>query len=371
MNVLSGAIETNRRQQGAAPSRWPIQITLPADSGANYREMQNSVNVRIASRDGRNPLPPREIRLAVQAAARARTARKPPTAKCRPPVARRSMPPFGSDGFAFTAPARRGVSEGLAGWRDGRPRLSRRHLRTWLFDAGAVAAPAYRPPYLFKAEREMNAVRPVNEPLGRPIRLGVLVSGGGTTLVNVLERIADGRRDAEVPLVIASRPDCRGVERAKAAGLKTRVIARREFADTEAFSDAVFEQLREARVDLVTLAGFLSLLRIPDDFRHRVFNIHPALIPSFCGKGLYGHHVHEAVLARGVKVSGCTVHFADNVYDHGPIVVQECVPVHEGDTPETLAARVFQAECDAYPRAVELFAAGRLVIDGSRVQILD
>jgi formyltetrahydrofolate-dependent phosphoribosylglycinamide formyltransferase len=195
----------------------------------------------------------------------------------------------------------------------------------------------------------MNIVRPVNEPLQRPIRLGVLISGGGTTLLNFIDQIDQGRLKAEVAVVVASRPDCAGIARAERAGLQTHVVARQNFKETEAFSRAVFDRLRAADVDLVTLAGFLSLLRIPKDFEHRVLNIHPALIPSFCGKGLYGHHVHEAVLSRGAKVSGCTVHFADNVYDHGPIVVQRCVPVHEGDTPESLAARVFEAECEAYP----------------------
>ena len=109
--------------------------------------------------------------------------------------------------------------------------------------------------------------------------------------------------------------------------------------------------LREVEADLVVLAGYLCLLRVPPDFENRVMNIHPALIPSFCGKGLYGMKVHEAVLARGSKLSGCTVHFADNLYDHGPIIVQKTVPVLEDDTPQTLAARVYQAECQAFPEA--------------------
>ena len=108
---------------------------------------------------------------------------------------------------------------------------------------------------------------------------------------------------------------------------------------------------------------------IPPEFAGRVMNIHPALIPAFCGKGYYGHHVHEAVLAAGVKLTGCTVHFADNEYDHGPIIVQKAVPVLDDDTPETLAARVFEMECEAYPEAIELFAAGRLVVEGRRVRI--
>jgi folate-dependent phosphoribosylglycinamide formyltransferase PurN len=112
------------------------------------------------------------------------------------------------------------------------------------------------------------------------------------------------------------------------------------------------------------------LILVPDDFAGRVMNIHPALIPAFCGKGFYGQYVHEAVLAAGVKVTGCTVHFADNVYDHGPIILQRAVPVYENDTPQTLSSRVFAEECDAYPEAIRLFAEGRLKIEGKRVHVL-
>jgi len=203
----------------------------------------------------------------------------------------------------------------------------------------------------------------------RPIRLGVLISGGGTTLTNFLEQIRGGNLRAEVPLVIANRP-CAGVDKARAAGLRCEVVASKGRKSTAEFSHDVFQLLRDADVDLVTLAGFLARIEIPIDFRERVLNIHPALIPSFCGKGMYGHHVHESVLARGCKVSGCTVHFCDNIYDHGPIVLQRCVPVEDGDTPDKLAARVFRAECEAYPEAIRLYAAGRLRIEGSRVTTL-
>lgn len=202
--------------------------------------------------------------------------------------------------------------------------------------------------------------RRVSEPLLRPIRLGVLISGGGTTLVNFVDQIAAGRLDAEIPLVVASSPDCRGVARARDAGLKCEVVPRKQFASTKDFSEAVFNLCREHHVDLVTFAGFLSLLQIPHDFTDRMLNIHPALIPSFCGKGFYGLKVHAAAIERGVKVSGCTVHFADNEYDHGPIVLQRTVPVEPDDTPETLAKRVFAAECEAYPEAITHFAMGRL-----------
>ncbi len=204
--------------------------------------------------------------------------------------------------------------------------------------------------------------------LDRPIRLGVLISGGGTTLVNFLKKIKAGELNAEVAVVIASREGIAGIDRAREAGVACEVIARKTFDSAESFSSAIFERCRAANVDLVTLAGFLSLIRIPADFERRVLNIHPALIPAFCGKGFHGHHVHEAVLARGVKLSGCTVHFADNEYDHGPIIVQRAVPVLEGDTPDTLAARVFEAECQAYPEAIRLFAEGRLGIRDGKLR---
>src|SRR5207245_10586693 len=132
----------------------------------------------------------------------------------------------------------------------------------------------------------------------------------------------------------------------------------------------VLRGCRDAHADLVCLGGFLQLVRVPEDFLGRVMNIHPALIPAFCGKGFYGHRVHEAVLAYGAKVSGCTVHFADNVYDHGPIVLQRTVAVLEDDTADSLAARVFEQECEAYPAAVQLFSEGRLKIEGRRVRVV-
>jgi phosphoribosylglycinamide formyltransferase-1 len=216
---------------------------------------------------------------------------------------------------------------------------------------------------------EEQEVRPVTEAFQRPIRLGVLISGGGSTLVNLLKCRDDGALKAEFPLVIASRPDCRGLQVAAKAGIRAETVSPKSFKATEEFSARIFSLLREAEVDLVILAGFLCLVRVPPEFANRVMNIHPSLIPSFCGKGLYGMKVHETVLARGTKVSGCTVHFADNVYDHGPIIVQKTVPVLESDTAQSLAARVSQAEFEAYPEAIRLFAEGRLVVTESRVRI--
>jgi formyltetrahydrofolate-dependent phosphoribosylglycinamide formyltransferase len=201
-----------------------------------------------------------------------------------------------------------------------------------------------------------------------PIRLGVLISGGGTTLTNFLEKIDAGELSADVSIVIASR-ECAGIAKAKGAGLRCELLSRRTFETTAQFSEAVFSLLRGAEVDLATFAGFLSRVDIPADFEHRVMNIHPALLPSFGGKGMHGTHVHEAVLARGCKVSGCTIHFADNEYDHGPIILQRCVPVLEGDSPRTLAARVFEAECVAYPEAIQMYGEGRLRVEGSLARI--
>lgn len=202
------------------------------------------------------------------------------------------------------------------------------------------------------------------------IRLAVLLSGGGTTLQNLLDRIADSRLRAQIVLVISNNADAYGLVRAGDAGLPTAVVDRKECGSCEEFSRQIFERIRLSQTDLVCLAGFLQLLTIPDDFAGRVMNIHPALIPSFCGKGYYGHHVHEAALAYGVKVSGCTVHFADNAYDHGPIILQRTVPVLDADSSDSLAARVFEQECEAYPEAIRLFAEGRLHIEGRRVRIL-
>ena len=209
-------------------------------------------------------------------------------------------------------------------------------------------------------------VVPLSPVTDRPIRLGVLISGGGTTLLNFLDQIRSGQLVAEIPLVIASQKNCKGIDRTRNAGLECLVLRPRDFANVKDFSQAVFSELRNARVDLVTLAGFLSLLHVPDDFLWRVINIHPSLIPAFCGHGFYGHHVHEAAIKRGVKVSGCTVHFADNEYDHGPIIRQQAVDIPDGCTADELSALVFEQEKIAYPEAIRLLASGRLKIKNRR-----
>jgi len=203
-----------------------------------------------------------------------------------------------------------------------------------------------------------------------PIRLAVLLSGSGTTLQNLLEHIQDGRLPARIVRVVSNHAGAFGLTRAAAAGLPTAVVERKACPSREEFSRRIFDHCRAAGADLVCLAGFLQLVLIPPDFAGRVLNIHPALIPAFCGKGFHGLHVHQAVLDAGVKIPGCTVHFADNQYDHGPIILQRPVPVLDDDTPASLQARAFAAECQAYPEAIRLFAAGRLRVEGRRVRIL-
>jgi len=200
-------------------------------------------------------------------------------------------------------------------------------------------------------------------------RLAVLLSGGGSTLQNLLDRIADGRLHARVALVVASRADAFGLERARRAGIPAVTVARRTFPASGAFNDALHAALAPHAPDLVVLAGFLSLFE-PRAYAGRVMNVHPALIPAFCGPGFYGRRVHAAVLAAGAKVSGCTVHFADEQYDHGPIILQGCVPVLDDDTVDTLAARVQGLECELYPRAIQLWGEDRLRVEGQRVRVL-
>src|SRR5436309_8617005 len=198
-----------------------------------------------------------------------------------------------------------------------------------------------------------------------PIRLAVCVSGEGTTLQNLIDQIRARRLRAEIVQVVASRPRIGAIARAEAAGSPLALANRNARSRTE-FSASVFDPIRHSKADLVILGGFLSLLYIPAEYKGRVFNVHPALIPAFCGEGYYGSKVHKAVLEAGVRVSGCTVHFADDAYDTGPIILQRAVPVLDDDTVETLAARVFQEECKALPEAISLYAEGRLRLDGRR-----
>jgi phosphoribosylglycinamide formyltransferase-1 len=190
-----------------------------------------------------------------------------------------------------------------------------------------------------------------------PLRIAVLISGGGTTLRNLIEKIEAGQLAAEICLVISSSPNAAGLRFAEAAEIPTLVVEKKKSLSAEAFSEAIFAPCREANVDYVVMGGFLKHVLIPPDFQNRVLNIHPALLPAFGGKGMYGLNVHAAVLAAGAKFSGCTVHFVDNEYDHGPVVLQRQVAVRPDDTPESLQARVFATECEAYPAALGLLAS--------------
>ncbi|MCD6405356.1 MAG: phosphoribosylglycinamide formyltransferase [Planctomycetes bacterium] len=201
-------------------------------------------------------------------------------------------------------------------------------------------------------------------------RLAVLLSGSGTTLQNILDRIGNGTLPAEVAVVVSSRKDAYGLIRAEKAGAPAHVVSSREYADWDDHSRAVTEVLDRYGPDLVVMAGYMCLYRFPARYEHRIMNIHPALIPAFCGKGLYGHLAHKAVIDYGVRVTGCTVHFVDNEYDHGPIILQRTVAVRAGDTADTLAERVQAEERIAYPEAIRLFAEDRLIVEGGTCKVL-
>jgi len=188
------------------------------------------------------------------------------------------------------------------------------------------------------------------------LKVAVLISGTGTTLRNLLEKQAAGRLQAEIVQVISSNPHATGLNFAHDAGVPCQIIQRPRFHSTQAFSHAVFSAVETSNADLVALGGFLKRLLIPPEFENRVINIHPSLIPAFCGKGFYGLKVHDAVIKSGCQISGCTVHFVDDEYDHGPIIAQRQVPVLTNDTPQSLAARVFQVECELYPDVINQLA---------------
>lgn len=186
--------------------------------------------------------------------------------------------------------------------------------------------------------------------------IAVLISGGGTTLRNLMERQSHGTLPVEFRLVVSSRRDAPGIQFATEAQIPTQVIRRRDFSDPQLHSQAVFDQVRKSGASLVVMGGYLEHLLIPPDFDRRVINVHPSLIPAFCGKGMYGLRVHEAAIRFGVKLSGCTVHWVDNEYDHGPIILQRACEVLPDDTPESLQRRVFALECEALPEAIRQYA---------------
>jgi phosphoribosylglycinamide formyltransferase-1 len=206
-------------------------------------------------------------------------------------------------------------------------------------------------------------------PASKTLNLAILISGSGTTLQNIIDKINGNTLNARIQVVVSNSPDAHGIKRAEKNGIPTAIVQRKDHNQSETFSNAIIEEIEKYPVDLIILAGFLHLFKIPDRYAGKVMNIHPGLIPSFCGKGYYGHHVHKAAIESGVKISGCTVHFVDNEYDRGPIVIQRAVHVNADDTPDTLAQKVFKEECIAYPEAIRLFAEGRLEIDGEKVRI--
>lgn len=205
-------------------------------------------------------------------------------------------------------------------------------------------------------------------------RIAVLVSGGGTNLQALLDAQARGEIvGGEIAAVISSKPGAYALERAKKAGVPGYVMARRDYDSNQAMTVALVAKLQELRIDLVILAGFMTIFtkEMPEAFPNAVINVHPALIPSFCGKGFYGLHVHEAALAYGVKLSGATVHFVSEECDGGPIILQKAVDILPEDTPETLQKRIMeQAEWKLLPQAASLFCQGRLKVEGRTVRIL-
>jgi phosphoribosylglycinamide formyltransferase-1 len=198
-------------------------------------------------------------------------------------------------------------------------------------------------------------------------RLGILISGGGTTMLNLHRYISEGRLDAEIAVVISSKSKAKGVQRARDLGYPVEVVVRRKFDSDEAFSTAINQHLVAAKIDLVCLAGFLKLYLPGPSYRGRTLNIHPSLIPAFCGHGYYGMKVHEAVWQRGCRVSGCTVHLVNDQYDEGPILVQKVVEINPEDTPEDIQKKVAEKENEAYPEAIRMMIEDRVRIENSRM----
>lgn len=187
--------------------------------------------------------------------------------------------------------------------------------------------------------------------------IAVLISGGGTTLRNLIELRDQGMLPVDIRLVVSSTKDAKGLAIATSASIPTLVVPKKKNQPAEEHSANVFNPIREAGVQLVVMGGYLQHVLIPLDFENKVINIHPSLIPAFAGKGMYGLKVHQAAIDFGVKVSGCTVHFVDNEYDHGPILLQKTCVVADGDTAESLQKRVFALECEALPEVIRSIAA--------------
>ena len=201
-----------------------------------------------------------------------------------------------------------------------------------------------------------------------PLRIAVLLSGEGTSLDNLCERIEAGEVPAQVVVVIASKTTAGGLERARRRDIPAVAVPRTRHPEVKEFNDAIHQVLARYDVELVALLGFLSPFELRGLYEGRAINVHPALVPAFSGQGFYGRRVHEAVLEAGVKLTGATVHFVDAEYDHGPIILQEALPVRDDDTPETLATRIQALERRLIPEAIRLIAEGRLRIEGRGVR---
>ena len=197
------------------------------------------------------------------------------------------------------------------------------------------------------------------------LKLGIMISGGGRTMVNIADQIKRGELDAEIVCVICSRSDISGIERARELGFEPMIIRKKDFADNESFSKKIYQTLEQAKAELILQCGWMCFWQVPAELDGKVMNIHPSLLPMFGGQGMYGHHVHEALVERGCKISGCTVHFVTNEYDAGPIIVQRSCQIHADDSADAVAEKVFKQECQAYPAAIRLYASGKLqVVDG-------
>lgn len=203
------------------------------------------------------------------------------------------------------------------------------------------------------------------------LHVGIFASGRGSNFEAILKAIDAGRLDAEVRLLLTNNPEAGAISIAQNRDIPTAVVSKKDFESRDQFVASMLQTLESHGVALIALAGYMK--KIPPEiiaaFRSRIVNIHPALLPSFGGKGMYGHHVHEAVVSRGCKVSGVTVHIVDEIYDHGPIVAQRCVPVEEGDTADSLAARVLKVEHQLYAESLQLFAEGRIQVEGQKAVI--
>lgn len=204
-------------------------------------------------------------------------------------------------------------------------------------------------------------------------KIAVFISGGGSNLQALMDAIKDGYiNEGYIEIVFSNKKDAYGLERAIKSGIKTMFLDPKEFSSREEYDEYLSGKMNSMNIDLICLAGYMRILteKFLDKFRGKIMNIHPALLPSFGGPGMYGLNVHKAVLESGVKITGCTVHFVDKGVDTGPIIIQKCVAVDDDDTPETLQKKVLKYEHQAYPEAVKLFTEGKLKIEGRKVRIL-